>query len=107
MDGAFGLGPAHVDEGLAVGNHLAGCDEEGSKFRFSCRRHNKFDDLGNGKDSSVESWKGVIFGEIDMCSCAAAGLGFVEKSCIGVSTKDHVTSPVDDAIIGIRGHIVK
>ena len=90
-----------------MGNHLAGCDEECSKFRFSCRSHNKLDDLGDGKHSPVEPWESIIFREIDMCSCAAAGLGFVEKTCIGVSTKDHVTSTVDDAIIEIRGHIVK
>ena len=90
-----------------MGNHLAGCDEERSKFRFSCRSHNKLDDLSNGKYSSVEPWKGIIFGEIDMCSRAAARLGFVEKSCISVSTEDHATSTVDDAVVRIRGHIVE
>ncbi len=32
LNGAFGLGPSHVDEGLAVGNHLLGSDKEGCKF---------------------------------------------------------------------------
>ncbi len=90
-----------------MGNHLAGCDEERSKFRLSCRSHNKLDDLSNGKYSSVEPWKGIIFGEINMCSSAAVRLGFVEKTCIGVSTEDHVTSMVDDAVVRIRGHIVE
>ncbi len=61
LDWSFGLGPPYVDEGLAVGNHLTGCDEESSKFRLSSRCHNKLDDLGNGEHSTVELWKGVIF----------------------------------------------
>ena len=27
LNGAFGLGPSHVDEGLVVGNHLSGSDK--------------------------------------------------------------------------------
>ncbi len=27
LNGAFGLGPSHVNEGLAVGNHLSGSDK--------------------------------------------------------------------------------
>jgi hypothetical protein len=34
LDRAFGLGPAHVGEGLAVGNHLACSDEQGSQLSF-------------------------------------------------------------------------
>ncbi len=35
LDRAFGLGPSHVNEGLAVGNHLVCSDESSSKFGFS------------------------------------------------------------------------
>ena len=107
MDGAFGLGPSHVNEGLAMRNHLAGCDKESSKFRFCCRSHNKLDDLGNGKHSTVEPRKGIVFGEIDVCSHTATRLGFVEEARIGMSTEDHVTCRVDNAIVWIRGHIIK
>ncbi len=107
MDGAFGLGPSHVNEGLAMRNHLAGCDKESSKFRFCCRSHNILDDLGIGKHSAVEPQKGIVFGEIDVCSRTAPRLGFVKEARIGMITEDNVTSTVDDAIVQIRGHIIK
>ncbi len=88
-------------------NHLVGCDKESSKFRFRCRSHNKLDDLGNGKHSAVEPRKDIVFGEIDVCSRTTARLGFVEETHIGVSTEDHVTSTVDDAVVRIRGHIIE
>ncbi len=107
MNWAFGLWPPHVDEGLAVGNHLTGRDEESSKFRLSSRCHNKLDDLGNGEHSTVELWKGVIFWKKDMSACTAAQLGFVEEASIGMSTQDHVTSLIDDAVIWIGGNIIE
>ena len=36
LDGAFGLGPSHIDEGLAVGNHLMGRYKESSQLGFVC-----------------------------------------------------------------------
>ena len=107
MDWAFGLGPPHIDEGFAVGNHLTGRDEESSKFRLSSRCHNKLDDLGNGEHSTVERWVRVIFREKDMCPSAAARLGFVEEASVGMSTQDHVTSLIDNAIIWIGGNIIE
>ena len=35
LDRRFGLGPAHVDQGLAMWDHFTSCDEQGSKLRFS------------------------------------------------------------------------
>ncbi len=55
LDGALGLGPSHINEGLAVWNHFACSDEEGSKFRFGSGCCNKLDDLGNGEDRAVEA----------------------------------------------------
>jgi hypothetical protein len=43
-------------------------------------------DLSNGKHSTIEPWKGIIFREKDVCSGLAAGAGFIEESCIGVCT---------------------
>ncbi len=60
LNGALGLVPSHVDEGLAVGNHLSGSDKYGCKIQFGGRCHNKFDDLSNGEHSTIESWAGVI-----------------------------------------------
>ncbi len=42
-----------------------------------------------------------------MSSCAAAGVGFIEKTCIGMGTQDHVTGPVYNAVSGIGSNIVK
>ncbi len=42
-----------------------------------------------------------------MCPGSAARFGFVEVACIHVRTEYHVTSSVDNSIIGIRGHIVQ
>ena len=107
MDGAFGLGPSHANEGLVMRNHLMGCEKESSKFRFRCRCHNKLYELGNGKHSTVEPREGIVFGEIDVCSRTAARLGFVEEARISMSTEDHVTSMVDNAIVWICGNIIK
>ncbi len=107
LDRAFGLGPPHVDEGLAVGNHLACSDKEGSKFRFSSRCHNKLDDLGDGEHSTIEPRERVILWEKDMCFSAAAWLGLIEEANIGMCTEDHVTSAIDDAIIWVGGDIIE
>ena len=72
LDRAFRLGPAHVGQGLAMRYHLSCRYEECSKFSFGCRSHDKFDDLGNRKDSAIEARERVIFQEEDMCPCAAA-----------------------------------
>jgi hypothetical protein len=42
-----------------------------------------------------------------VCTCATAGVSFVEKSCIGVGTRDHVTSSIDDAIRRVGSNIIK
>lgn len=34
LDRRFGLGPAHVDEGLAMWDHFTSCDEQSGKFGF-------------------------------------------------------------------------
>ena len=34
LDRRFGLGPAHVDEGLAMRDHFTSCDEQSGKFGF-------------------------------------------------------------------------
>ncbi len=72
LDRTFGLGPAHVDEGLVVGNHLACSDEKGSKLGFSSRCHNKLDDLGDGEHRTVEARERIILREKYMSSSAAA-----------------------------------
>ncbi len=41
-----------------------------------------------------------------MCTCTTVGVSFVEKSCIRVGTKDHVTGLIDDAIGGIGSNII-
>ena len=74
LDGAFGLGPTHVDKGLPVGNHLSCCDEKGSQLRFCSRSHDKFDDLGNGENGAVEPWEGYILREKDVGAGPAPGL---------------------------------
>ena len=55
------LGPAHFDECLAKGYHFFGGDKEGTNFGFCSRRHDKFDDLGDGENGTIEAWKRVIF----------------------------------------------
>jgi len=42
-----------------------------------------------------------------VCPCSASRFGFVEVAGIRVRTEYHVTSSVDNTIIGIRGHVVK
>ena len=42
-----------------------------------------------------------------MSTCSAACLGFIEKTGVGVSTKDHVTSSIDDAIIWVGSDIIQ
>jgi hypothetical protein len=42
-----------------------------------------------------------------MSPSAAAQIGFVEKTHIGMCTEYDVTSPIDKAVIWIGGHIVK
>ncbi len=88
LDRALGLGPSHINEGLVVWDHFACSDEEGSKFRFSSRCHNKFDDLGNGdgEDRVVEAWGGNILREKDMSSSLAPRLQFIKEASIRVST---------------------
>jgi hypothetical protein len=107
LNGAFGLGPSHIDEGLAVGNHLLGSDKEGCKFRFCNRCHNKFDDLGNGEHSTIELWVGVILGEEDMCPSTAARLGFIEETSVSMCAHDHVASSIDNAIIWVGCNIIE
>ena len=34
LDWAFGLGPSHVNEGLAMWDHFPSCDEQSGKFGF-------------------------------------------------------------------------
>ena len=42
-----------------------------------------------------------------MCAGSAAGIGFVEKARIGVSTKNHVTRTIHYSVVGVSGNIVK
>jgi hypothetical protein len=86
LDGALGLRPSHINEGLAVWNHLACSDKEGSKFQFGSKCHNKFDDLGNGEDRAVEAWVRDILREKDMSSSSAPRLLFIKEASIRVST---------------------
>ncbi len=41
-----------------------------------------------------------------MSTGAAASLCFVEKACIRVSTQNHVTCLIDDAIVWVGGNII-
>ncbi len=106
LDRAFWLGPTHENEGLPVGNHFSCCYKEGCKFRFGSRRQNKIDDLGDRKNSTIEPQKWLVFWEEDVCTSRTAGVSFVEKSCIQVGTKDHVTNLIDDAIGRIGSNII-
>ena len=90
-----------------MGNHLSCCDEKGSKFRFRRRGHDKFDDLGNRENCTIESWEGDIFGEEDMGASTASSLCFVEEAGICVSTQNHVTCAIYYAIIWVSGNIVQ
>ncbi len=42
-----------------------------------------------------------------MSACTAARLGFVEEASIGMSTQDHVTSLIDDAVFWVGGNIIE
>ncbi len=42
-----------------------------------------------------------------MCPGSAVRFGSVEVACICMRTEYHVTSSVDNASIGIRGHVVQ
>ena len=86
LDGALGLGPSHINEGLVVWNHFVCSDEEGSKFRFGSGCHNRFNDLGNREDRAVEAWVGNILQEKDMSSSLALRLQFIKEASIRVST---------------------
>ncbi len=86
LDGALGLGPSHINQGLAVWNHFTCSDEEGSKFRCGSGCHNKFDDLGNGDDRAVEAWVGNILREKDMSSSLAPRLQCIKEARIRVNT---------------------
>ncbi len=86
LDGALGLGPSQINEGLVVWNHFACSDEEDSKFQFGSGCHNKFDDLGNGEDRAIEAWVGNILQEKDMSSSLALRLQFIKEASIRVST---------------------
>ncbi len=86
LDGALGLGPSHINEGLVVWNHFVCSDKEGSKFRFGSGCHDKFDDLGNGEDRAVEAWVRDILQEKDMSFSLAPRLQFIKEASIRVST---------------------
>ncbi len=42
-----------------------------------------------------------------MCAGSAAGIGFVEKARISVSTKNHVTRTIHYTVVGISSNIIK
>ena len=42
-----------------------------------------------------------------MSSCAAAGVGLIEKTCICMGTQDHVTRPAHNAVSWIGSNIVE
>jgi hypothetical protein len=63
--------------------------------------------LGDGEHCTVEVWEWFILSEKDVSSCLAAWLGFIEKTGVGVSTKDHVTSSIDNAVIRVGSNIVQ
>jgi hypothetical protein len=42
-----------------------------------------------------------------MCPSVAARIGFVKKASIGMSTKYHVASPIDNAVILIGSNVVE
>ncbi len=50
--------------------------------------------------------KGLVRLEEDVCSSVATGVSLIEKSCIGVGTRDHVTRLIDDAIRRIGSNII-
>ena len=61
LDRSDWLVPSHFGEGKSDGESLFHRNIEGTQFRFRCRRHDKFDDLGDGKDWSIPSRLQVIF----------------------------------------------
>ena len=101
------MGPAHFDECLAKGYHFFGGDEEGAKLGFGSRRHDEFDDLGDGKDGTIEAWKRVIFREENVSTSSAVRVAFIIETSICVCSKHHATSSVRDAIMGMGGAIIK
>ena len=42
-----------------------------------------------------------------MGSCSAASFAYIEVGCIGVGCQDHVAGLVEDAIVWIRGAVIK
>ena len=99
--------PAHFKKGLPEWNHFLDCDKEPHKFSLSCGGHDELDDVGNGEDWAIEGRYQSIFRKHDVGTSLAACSGYVEVCHVGVCSQDHATGSVDDAIIGVGGHIVQ
>ena len=95
------MGPPHFLERIANGNQCLGRNKECTQFCFRGRSHDKFNDLGNGEDSSIPFWHGSIFREKDVGSRTTVAFDFIVEACI------RMRSNKQDAIIREYGTIVK
>ncbi len=47
------------------------------------------------------------YGEEDVSSCSAAGVGLIEKACICMGAQDHVARSINNAVSWIGSYIVE
>ncbi len=62
LDGQLGLWSTHFSKCVADGDHVACGDVQNCQLRFCRTGHDKFDDLRDGEDGSVDSRYGFVFG---------------------------------------------
>ena len=86
---------------------MIGADEEGCQFRFGCRGHGKFDDLGKSEEWVIVGWDGNVFRDKYVGLCPAAGLGFIKEGRVVVPCEYHASGAVGDAIIWVCDDVVE
>ena len=99
--------PSHFNYGLTKREHFLCVDEDSTKFRLRCRRHNKLDYLRNSEERTVETREGVLLGEKYVGDRSTASFGFIVESSIIVGGNNHAASAVGDDVSGVGGNITK
>ncbi len=99
--------PTHFVKSLSERNYFFGGSVESSKFGFSGRGHDKFQDLGDRQDGAIVSGERVLLGHDDVSAGAAAAFGFIVEARIGVGAEYHVTAAICGAIVRIGGKVIK
>jgi hypothetical protein len=102
VDGAAWLWPTHVYEGLPVGYHFAGGNEECSKFSLGSQGMTNLMMVAIVKTVPLKRGIGLSsdFQEVEMCTCSAAGFNLIDESCICMCTEHHIACSVDNASLG-------